>query len=142
MTCFLIVCVCVSLSLSVIVCVLWYDNFLPGVVIISPPQVLKYVGLSKIRKAVTNSGLDSITDLDDSGNEYYDQQPHFLVAPPPAIVAQSPTYFAQSPSYYPHTYTPLPLASPPAFYIVPASGLQNFRSRRDVSVSRYYDNDL
>ncbi|XP_045107488.1 uncharacterized protein LOC123502376 [Portunus trituberculatus] len=96
-------------------------------------KVLKYVGLSKLRKTITNSGLSSITDLDDSGNDYYDQQPPIFVAPPPTIIAPSPTYYAQPPSYYPPSFTPLPLSSPPAFYIVPASSLENFRTRRDVS---------
>ncbi|XP_063869683.1 uncharacterized protein LOC135105485 [Scylla paramamosain] len=95
-------------------------------------KLLKYVGLSKLKNAVSNSGLDAITDLDDSGNDYYDRQPLF-VAPPPTIVAPSPSYFASPPSYYPPSFTPLPLSSPPAFYIVPASGFHNFRTRRDVS---------
>ncbi|XP_050724697.1 uncharacterized protein LOC127002679 [Eriocheir sinensis] len=85
-------------------------------------KVLKYVGLSKLKEKVSNSGLGSLVDLDDSGEDNYYRQQIPAYAPPPQ-------------SYYaPH---PLPLASPgpAAFYIVPASsfGDYSYRGRRDVS---------
>ena len=99
------------MSVCLFICL--YIRNLHTTVSSASPQVLKFVGLSKLTEKVSDSGLEVLTDQNGYSSDYYNQQPPVYVAQPPTYVAPPTTYVAPPPTYV--AQQPAYVAQQPAY---------------------------